>query len=61
MSMLKNVAKMYCKKNPIKVATTIGAAVVAGPVLGAGLALTAVAGVSGFILGKKIEDSRAKK
>lgn len=61
MSMLKNVAKMYCKKNPIKVGTTIGAAVVAGPVLGAGLVLTTLASVGGFMLGKKIEDNKAKK
>lgn len=55
MSMLKNVAKMYCKKNPIKVAATVGAAVVAGPVLGAGVILTVAASVGGFFIGKKIE------
>lgn len=61
MNMLKNVAKMYCKKNPIKVATTVGAAVVAGPLLGAGLILTTAASVGGYMLGKKIEDKKDKK
>lgn len=56
MNMLKNVAKMYCKKNPIKVAATIGAAVVAGPVLGAGIILTTAASFGGYLIGKKIED-----
>lgn len=61
MKMLKNVAKMYCKKNPIKVATTIGAAVVAGPLLGAGLIVTTAASVGGYMLGKKIEDKKKGK
>lgn len=61
MNMLKNITKMYCKKNPIKVATTIGAAIVAGPLLGAGLIVTTAASVGGYMLGKKIEDKKKNK
>lgn len=61
MNMFANVAKMYCKKNPIKVATTVGAAIVAGPMLGAGLIVTTAASVGGYILGKKLEDKKEQK
>lgn len=55
MNMLKNVAKMYCKKNPIKVAATVGAGIVAGPILGAGVLLTTAASVGGFLLVKNLK------
>lgn len=60
MNTLKNVAKMYCKKNPIKVAATVGAGIVAGPILGAGVLLTTAASVGGFFIGKKLEDKNKK-
>lgn len=56
--MLKNVVKMYCKKNPIKVAITTGAVVLCPLVLGTGLLLTTAAGVGCFFIGKKIEDKK---
>lgn len=61
MNMFVNVAKMYCKKNRIKVATTVGAAIVAGPVLGASLIVTTAASVGGYMLGKKIENKKDKQ
>lgn len=61
MNMFANVAKMYCKKNPIKVASTVGAAVVVGPILGAGIILTTCASVGGYMLGKKLEDKKDTK
>ena len=56
MNTLKNVVKMYCKKNPIKVAATVGAGIVTGPILGAGLIITTAASVSGYFIDKKFED-----
>lgn len=61
MSILKNVAKMYCKKNPVKVATTVGAVVLAPTVLGVGLVGTVAAGVGGFVLGNKLEKKNKNK
>lgn len=60
MNMYTNVAKIYCKKNPIKVAATIGTAIVAGPILGVGLLGTVAASVGGFFLAKKYENKKDK-
>lgn len=54
----KNIAKMYCKKNPIKVVMTVGVAIVAGPILGIGVIGTIAVGIGGFFIGKKIEDKK---
>lgn len=58
MSTIKNLTKMYCKKNPIKVSLTLGAVVVAGPILGVGMLGTLAVGIGGFLLGKKIENKK---